>query len=78
MDIRGYVTISETRKALREIYRQDSETNLHEVMRRALADDLKPVDDKGRWRPSALLILASVIVGALIATFAYFSIGARI
>lgn len=78
MDIRGYVTISETRKALCEIYRQDSEINLQEVMRRVLADDLRPVDDKGRWRPSTPLILVGVLVGVLIASFAYFSIGARI
>jgi hypothetical protein len=47
-------------------------------MRRVLADDLRPVDDKGRWRPSTPLILVGVLVGVLIASFAYFSIGARI
>jgi hypothetical protein len=78
MDSRGYVTIAETRKALREVYKQDGEINLQDVMRRALSDDLKPFDEKGRWRPSSLLILAGAIVFALISIFAYFSIGAHV
>jgi hypothetical protein len=78
MDIRGYVTIAETRKAIRKVYKQDGEINLPELMRRALADDLKPVDDKGHWKPSSLLIIVGAIVIALISIFAYFSIGAHV
>jgi hypothetical protein len=75
MDSRGNVTPEETRQALRQVYRQDDETNLQAALLLALSDDLKPVDIKGRWRPSSLLILVAVLVLALIAIFVYFSFG---
>ena len=77
MDTRGYVTVAETRQALRAVYRQDLETNLQKVLLRALSDDLKPLDDKGRWRPNFLLILAGILAFALLSVFLYFSVGVR-
>ena len=77
MDTRGYVTVAETRQALRAVYREDPETNLQQVLLRALADDLKPLDDNGRWRPNFLLILAGILVFALLSVFLYFSVGVR-
>jgi len=75
MDLRGNVTLEETRHALRQLYRHDEETNLLAALLLALSDDLKPVDSKGRWRPSSLLILVAALVLALIAIFIYFSLG---
>jgi hypothetical protein len=43
MDIRGNVTVDETRQALRVLYRADTETDIQKAFARALADDLKPV-----------------------------------
>jgi hypothetical protein len=73
----GYVTISETRQALRAIYREDEETNLQKALLRAFADDLKPLDERGRWRPSSLLILLGGLILAILGVFAYFSLGGR-
>jgi hypothetical protein len=74
---RGYVTFAETRRALRRIYQEDGETNLHKSLLNALADDLRPLDQKGRWRPNTLLVLLAVLLIALLAIFLYFSIGVR-
>jgi hypothetical protein len=68
-DFRGNVTAEETRLAMRALYRKDSEANLLTAFARALADDLKPVDENEKWRPSTLLVLAFAGV------FVYFSIG---
>jgi hypothetical protein len=77
MDARGYVTFAEMRRALRRIYREDREINLHKAVLHALADDLRPVDQKGRWRPNTLLVLLAVLSIALLGIFLYFSIGVR-
>jgi hypothetical protein len=45
------------------------------ALRSALADDLKPVDARGRWKPSSLVILDGFIVFALLGVFLYFSLG---
>ena len=62
MDASGYITPEEVRLALRKVHSEDTETNPEMALRQALADDLKPVDARGRWKPSSLLILAGVIV----------------
>jgi hypothetical protein len=77
MDPRGYVTSTEMRQALRTVYQQDRETNLHKALLLALADDLRPIDENGRWRPNALIVLVAVLLIALLGIFLYFSIGAR-
>ena len=70
-----YVSAEEVRQALRQIYRNDSETNLQDALAQSLADELKPVNEKGRWKPSPLLVLVFVLLCALTGVFLYFSIG---
>ena len=77
MDAQGHVTPEEIRKALLSMYQGDSESNLQQSLLRLLADDLKPIDERGRWKPSPLLILIVVLVCALVGVFLYFTIGAR-
>jgi hypothetical protein len=55
----------------------DIESNLQNALRESLSDELRPVDEKGRWKPSPLLVLTVVIVCALAGVFIYFSIGGR-
>ena len=77
MDTQGYVSPQEVRQALRQIYRTDAETNLQRSLLESLSDELKPIDEKGRWRPSPLLILTLVLLCALLGVFVYFSVGGR-
>jgi hypothetical protein len=77
MDAQGHVMPEEIRLALLSIYRGDTESNLQQALLRLLADELKPVDEKGRWKPSPLLILVALLVCALIGIFLYFTLGAR-
>lgn len=73
--IRGNVSAEKTRQAMRALYRTDAETNLQTAFARALADDLKPVDENGKWRPSTLLVLGCALMLAIAGVFVYFSIG---
>ena len=75
MDAAGYVTPEDVRLALRKLHSEDIETNPEKALRQALADDLKPVDERGRWKPSSLVILVGVIVSALLGVFLYFLVG---
>jgi hypothetical protein len=59
------------------MYRGDPESNLQQALLRLLADDLKPVDEKGRWKPSPLLILVAVLACAVVGVFFYFTLGAH-
>ncbi len=75
MESAGHVTPEEVRLALRKLHSEDTETNPEKALRHALEDDLKPVDERGRWKPSSLVILVGVIVSALLGVFLYFSVG---
>ena len=75
MDTAGYITPEEVRLALRKLHSEDTETNPEMALRHALADDLRPVDARGRWKPSSLVILAGFIVLSLLGVFLYFSLG---
>jgi len=75
MDAAGYITPDEVRLALRKLHSEDAETNPELALRAALADDLTPVDAKGRWKPSPLVILVGAIGCALLGVFLYFSLG---
>jgi hypothetical protein len=75
MDAAGYITPEEVRLALQKVHSEGIETNLEKALRHALAGDLKPVDERGRWKPSSLVILVGVIVSALLGVFLYFSVG---
>jgi hypothetical protein len=77
MDSQGYISPQEVRQALRQIYRSDAEINLQSSLLESLSDELKPIDEKGRWRPSPLLILTLVLLCALLGVFVYFSVGGR-
>jgi hypothetical protein len=75
MDAQGYISPEKVRQALRTIYRRDAEANLHTALLQSLSDRLKPVDEKGRSKPSPLLVLLVALLCALIGVFLYFSIG---
>jgi len=77
MDAQGYISAEEVRQALRRIYLSDAESNLQNALLNTLSDELKPVDEKGRWKPSPLLVLTVVLLCALAGVFIYFSIGGR-
>ena len=77
MDSQGYISAEEVRQALRQIYLSDAGSNLQNTLLESLSDELKPVDEKGRWKPSPLLILTIVLLCALVGVFVYFSIGGR-
>jgi hypothetical protein len=73
MDALGYISAEEVREALRQIYRSDAESNLQNALLESLSDELRPVDEKGRWKPSPLLVLLCALLGI----FIYFSVGGR-
>ena len=75
MDALSYISAEEVRQALRQIYFSDAESNLQNALLESLSDELKPVDEKGRWKPSPLLVLTVVLLCTLIGVFIYFSIG---
>jgi hypothetical protein len=75
MDTQGYVSPEEVRRALSSIYHDDPESNVQRALLQSLADDLKPIDEKGRWKPSPLVILVSVLICALTGVFLYFTLG---
>ena len=77
MDALGYISAEEVRQALRQIYRSDTESNLQNAFLESLSDELKPIDEKGRWKPSPLLVLTVVLLCALVSIFIYFSVGGR-
>ena len=77
MDAQGYISAEEVRQALRQIYLSDAESNLQNALRESLSDELRPVDEKGRWKPSPLLVLTVALLCALAGVFIYFSIGGR-
>ena len=77
MDAQGYISAKEVRQALSHIYLSDAESNLQKALLNSLSDELKPVDEKGRWKPGPLLVLTVVLVCALVGVFIYFSIGGR-
>ena len=77
MDALSYISAEEVRQALRQIYRSDAESNLQNAILQSLSDELRPVDEKGRWKPSPLLVLTVVLLCALVGIFIYFSVGGR-
>lgn len=77
MDAQDYISTDEVRRALKQIYRGDTETNLKSRLLESLADELKPIDEKGRWKLSPLVILTFLLLSALAGVFLYFSIGGR-
>jgi hypothetical protein len=77
MDVQGYVSVEEVRQALRQIYRSDLESNLQTAFLQSISDELKPIDERGRWKLSPVLVLLFVLLCALAGVFLYFSLGER-
>jgi hypothetical protein len=77
MDAQGYISVEEVRQALRQIYRSDLESNLQTALLQSISDELKPIDERGRWKPNPLLVLLFVLLFALAGVFLYFSLGER-
>lgn len=77
MDTQGNISPNEVRQALRQIYLSDPETVLQCSLLESLSDELKPIDEKGRWKPSPVLTLTLVLLCALLGVFVYFSVGGR-
>ena len=77
MDAQDYISTEEVRRALKQFYRGDIETNLKSYLLESLADELKPIDEKGHRKPSPLVILTFLLLCALAGVFLYFSIGGR-
>ena len=75
MDAHGYLSAEEVRDALQKIYRNDPESNLQTALLESLSDELKPIDAKGRRRPSPLLVLFVLLLCALTGVFICFSLG---
>jgi hypothetical protein len=75
MDTHGYISTEDVRDALHQIYRNDSESNLQTALLESFSDELKPIDAKGRRRPSPLLVICFLLLCALAGVFVYFSVG---
>ena len=72
-----YISAEQVRTVLQALYRSDTETNLEKALLESLSDGLKPIDDKGHWKPSPILILIAALAFALAGVFLYFSVGGR-
>jgi hypothetical protein len=77
MDTQGYASAAEVRSALQSVYEEDPESNLQKALLRTLADELQPIDGKGRWKPSPLLVLLSLLISVLVGVFFYFTFESR-
>jgi hypothetical protein len=73
----GYISLQQAREALQSLYRGDTESNLEKALLESLSDGIKPIDDKGHWKPSPILLLIAVLVFAVAGVFLYFSVGGR-
>ncbi len=73
MDAHGYVTAEEVRTALREVYRDDRETNLQKALLHVLRDRLKPLTPAGKWKANPIVILLGFLALAALAVFVFFS-----
>ena len=62
---------------LRRLYRSDGEINLEAVLLRAVSDPIKPVSEKGRMRPSTVVVASGVALFLILAGFMYFSFGGQ-
>lgn len=74
MDAQGHVSPEEVRAGLRALYAGDPEANLQKALLQVLADDTKPTSEKGRWRPSPLVVLFALLALSLVGIFLYFTL----
>ena len=78
MEPRRYITNADVSEALRKLYEEDAEANLQRAFLLALSDDLKPLDAKGRWRPSPVVVILGCLFFAIALIFIYFSLGGQL
>jgi len=72
-----FLTIVDAREMLRRAYRSDGEINLRAILSRVASDPIKPVSEKGRMRPSMLVVVGIIMLLLLTASFVYFSFGGQ-
>lgn len=60
---------------LHEFYRLDPEERLGNMAVRIFQDPLKPRSDNGKFRVNPILLLLAAVLGLLISTFLFFSLG---
>lgn len=75
MASQDYISAEQVRTALHSLYRTDAESNLEKALLESLSDGPKPIDDKGRWKPSPVLVLLAALALSLAGVFLYFSAG---
>lgn len=68
----SYASLADTRRALQALYREDHEINEKQMLLHLFEDGLTPVDSRGRWRPSKLLVTCAGILLAALCVFTYF------
>ncbi len=67
------VEVSEMRQRLREFHAQDSESDWVTTVKHLLSDPVKPLNEKGGFRPNPLAVLLGTIAPIVTGTFLYFS-----
>lgn len=70
----GYVSLADVRRALRLLYREDPESSVKRSLLRLFGDELTPINTRGKWRPSRLLIILAGVGLTAAGVFVYFSI----
>lgn len=75
MTVKGqsYVSLADVRRALHLLHREDPESSAQSSLLRLFEDELTPVDTRGRWRPSKLLLILAGVGLTTASVFLYFS-----
>lgn len=68
------MTLADVRRALQLLHREDPESTVKRSLARLFEDELTPVDTRGRWRPSKLLVILTGVGLTAASVFLYFSI----
>lgn len=69
----SYVTLTDVRRALHLIHREDPESSVKRSLLRLFEDELTPIDTRGKWRPSKLLVILAGVGLTAASVFLYFS-----
>jgi len=70
----SHVTLADVQRALHLLYREDPESGVKRSLLRLFEDELTPIDTRGRWRPSKLLVILAGVGLTAASVFLYFSI----
>lgn len=71
---RRSLSVSDTRRALHGLYREDPENSATRTLLRIFEDELTPTDSRGKWKPNKLLVIIGGIVLGAVCVFTFFSI----